>query len=243
MSQPKNPSFNLPYIAEYISKHKSIGTGTSFNNASHFDIAILLFSNYIVHLDEKQHWFELNFLKKFYTNLFNAEMAEDAIDFVKSNLSKDLDLVSLSRELNEITTEQARIQMLFYFFDLTVSDGHLHNAELEFVKNISILLEVSEQHYESILATYALYNPDLRKEFIDQLNPTVNDDLSLAYEILEVSPAISDSDLKSAYKKLVKEHHPDKIAHLGKVHVEKASDILKQINKAYEYICANRLKK
>lgn len=231
---------NIQYISLLSNKWKKIEGTTFIGDINDFDTAILLYSSYLVNLDKKQHWFEINFLKKFYTNLFNAELAKDAIHFVKSNLTKDLDLVILSRELNEITTEQARIQMLFYFFDLTVSDGHLHNAELDFVKNISILLEVSEQHYESILATYALYNPDLRKEFIDQFDSSVNDELSLAYEILEVAPTISDSDLKRAYKKLVREHHPDKIAHLGKVHVEKASEILKQINKAYEYICTDR---
>lgn len=45
------------------------------------------------------------------------------------------------------------------------------------------------------------------------------------YEILEVDPKASDSEIRSNYKKLVLKHHPDKGGD---------PDLIKEINLAYE---------
>ncbi len=39
-----------------------------------------------------------------------------------------------------------------------------------------------------------------------------------------------------AYLKLVKQHHPDKVAYLGQEYVEKANLMIQKINSAFELI-------
>lgn len=57
--------------------------------------------------------------------------------------------------------------------------------------------------------------------------------LQRCYEVLELSPPISQADLKQAYKDLVQVWHPDRFAHNPRLQ-QKAQEKLKQINTAYE---------
>ena len=57
-------------------------------------------------------------------------------------------------------------------------------------------------------------------------------------EVLGVSPDASLSEIKKAYRKLVKEYHPDKLAS-GSVpedYIAFANQKIRDINEAYEYL-------
>lgn len=62
-------------------------------------------------------------------------------------------------------------------------------------------------------------------------------DLRECYRILEVEPDASLDEVKRAYRELVKVWHPDRFFHDLKLQ-QKAQEKLKQINAAYERICA-----
>src|SRR3989339_1091136 len=53
------------------------------------------------------------------------------------------------------------------------------------------------------------------------------------YEILGVPKTASDSDIKQAYKKMAKAHHPDMVAREDK---EQAERKFKEINEAYQVL-------
>jgi molecular chaperone DnaJ len=52
------------------------------------------------------------------------------------------------------------------------------------------------------------------------------------YEILGVDRNVSDDDLKKAYRKLARQHHPD--LHVGDQQKKSAEEKFKEINEAYE---------
>lgn len=54
------------------------------------------------------------------------------------------------------------------------------------------------------------------------------------YEILGVPPQASQSEIRSAYRRLAGQYHPDKVAHLGKEFQELAEKRFKEIQNAYE---------
>ena len=56
------------------------------------------------------------------------------------------------------------------------------------------------------------------------------------YNTLGVSKNASDSEIKSAYRRLAKEHHPDKVQHLGEEHVKIAEEYFKTVQDAYAVI-------
>ncbi len=64
--------------------------------------------------------------------------------------------------------------------------------------------------------------------------------LENAYKILGVTKENSDKEIKTAYKKLMTQHHPDKLRHLGEEHVKGAEEKFRTIQKAYEQVQKER---
>ncbi len=62
------------------------------------------------------------------------------------------------------------------------------------------------------------------------------------YDVLEVTPEISDADLKSHYRKLVAENHPDKLLARGvpEEFIALATEKIAAINEAYDEIAKER---
>ena len=56
------------------------------------------------------------------------------------------------------------------------------------------------------------------------------------YEILGITPAATSGEIRDAYQKLVKQYHPDQVAHLGPELREVAERRTKEITAAYNQI-------
>jgi len=61
------------------------------------------------------------------------------------------------------------------------------------------------------------------------------------YKVLDLSPNVTQEDIKLAYRKLAKEFHPD--LHISNPLAELASEKFKQINEAYETLCDEKKRK
>ena len=70
----------------------------------------------------------------------------------------------------------------------------------------------------------------------------LKDDQESPYEILGVSRNASDKDVKSAYRTLIRENHPDKLIAQGmpQEFIDLATEKMAQINGAYEKIGKER---
>ena len=65
-------------------------------------------------------------------------------------------------------------------------------------------------------------------------------DEKAAYRILEVSPSVSNDELKRAFRKMANKFHPDKVAHLGGEMQKLAEEKFKAVNDAYQQIKKDR---
>ncbi len=54
------------------------------------------------------------------------------------------------------------------------------------------------------------------------------------YEVLEISPGASSSEIRQAYRTLANKYHPDKAAHLGPEFQALAEEKFKEIQQAYD---------
>lgn len=109
-------------------------------------------------------------------------------------------------------------------FHIAAADGCLHPNEETFLAEVAKEFGFSDQEFLRIKGRHfkcAQYDP---------------------YNILHVSPLISDAELKSQYHRLVSENHPDKLIARGvpPEFVELATKKLAAINSAYEEIKAAR---
>jgi len=111
-------------------------------------------------------------------------------------------------------------ELLGILFHIARADGVIHPAELQFLADVSAIFGFSAAEFDRIRA--------------ENLGPDKAD----PYEILGVSRAATDKEIKSAYRKLIKEHHPDLLASQGlpPEFIEVANEKLSVINVAFDRI-------
>jgi DnaJ like chaperone protein len=102
--------------------------------------------------------------------------------------------------------------MLRMFLQIQISavaaDGKVHPAEHEMLLRIARGLGLPESQVEQLEAMLRGGQRGANGRSADQ-------QLADAYQVLGVAASISDADLKKAYRKLMNENHPDKLASQG----------------------------
>ncbi len=105
-------------------------------------------------------------------------------------------------------------------FQIALADGVVQPSELEFLQKVALEFRFPRATFERIKAVH------------------LEDDQETPYEILGVSRNASDKDVKSAYRTLILENHPDKLIAKGmpQEFIDLANEKMAQINGAYEKI-------
>ncbi|MCI5968632.1 TerB family tellurite resistance protein [Helicobacter sp.] len=127
---------------------------------------------------------------------------------------------------------KSRLKLVEYMLSLAYADGELGENEREMILDVAAYLEIENADFN------ALY--DAFEKFY--ANKMQQKSLQESYAILGVNEGDSMEDIKSAYKKLVREYHPDILHHKGldESIVEKYTQKLQEINVAYEAIKAHK---
>lgn len=109
-------------------------------------------------------------------------------------------------------------------FHIAMADKVIHPAEVEYLRTVADIFGFSEVEFARIRASH-LGTP--------RLDP---------YLVLGITPDISNDDLKKAYRRLVRENHPDTLIARGVPEelVQIANDKLAAINVAYQKILKAR---
>jgi len=129
--------------------------------------------------------------------------------------------------------------LLVFLVSLALADGVIDSAERELLKKISSLLGYSSVAFEQLLRMV-----EAQSHFHDYHAPASAppDQLADAYLALGVESGCSDRDLKRAYRKLMSQHHPDKLIAQGvpEQMVKLATEKSQEIQAAYELIRKQR---
>ena len=133
-----------------------------------------------------------------------------------------------------------RQMLLEALLAMALADGDMADAERDIVTRVAGYLGVSGQEFQRLLDMMMAQRQFHGGSAGGQTSSA--SDLKKAYQALGVDESISDADLKRAYRKLMSQHHPDKLIAKGvpedmmKLATEKAQEI--QV--AYDLIKKNR---
>jgi DnaJ like chaperone protein len=154
--------------------------------------------------------------------IFNEEKDRtDNIELIANNLAK-----SLKRNKAQ---EQ---QFMGFLIQLAFVDGVVSKSEEEVLQTIAQALEFDPNAYHAIF--------DQFEKMMQNVQPKTN--IEDAYKLLGVNKTDDMKTIKKAYKKLIRQYHPDIIASQGKgeAYMKEATAKTQEINQAYEMIEAAR---
>jgi len=139
---------------------------------------------------------------------------------------------------------QLPLTLLEFLISIALADGHLDPAEQTVLRNTAAKLNMNAQQFEQLLQMILAqnhFNSGSGSYNYNSQAPRA-DALKQAYQALGISADIDDKGLKKSYRKLMSQHHPDKLIAKGvpddmiKVATEKSQ----QIQSAYELIKKSR---
>ena len=209
---------------------------------------LLIFTAAVMKADGHLYKIELNYVKDFLLHNLGPENASSALHELKDILQEEYDLEKVCRSFSRSTNSAERLLMLRFLFGLANSDGTITDDELRTIKYISDNCGIPYMHYESVKAMYlggyyGGYNQggsSSRQRSSSQRSNSSSYTLDNDYKILEINPSATDDEVKKAYRRLAKEHHPDRVAHLGEDMRKAAEEKFTKLNQAYERIKAAR---
>ena len=143
------------------------------------------------------------------------------------NEAKDSEysLEEFAVQLYQATRNHPNILLSFVdlLFRVVAADGKFHPAEESALKSITSIFGISDAQYNNLKSAYF-------------------DDLEKYYGVLNCSPESSNEEIRSNYKKLVKDFHPDTIVSKGlpEEFTDFATKHFREIQEAYEKVRKER---
>ncbi|MEW6990222.1 co-chaperone DjlA [Colwelliaceae bacterium 6441] len=185
---------------------------------------------------------EIAFASAYMSKLgLNSEMKQQAQDAFREGKMAGFPLEQHLKTFKKSCANRQDLLLLFLEIQIQVAfaDGELDNAEREALHRIAKILGFSSHQLDQLLEMIIA-----GAHFHQQNSSGVTSQLQLenAYKLLGVDKSSSEKDIKKAYRKLMAQHHPDKLVAKGlpPEMMEVAKQKTQDIQAAYEMINSNR---
>ena len=199
------------------------GPGGANTMAADFHVSLLVLSAMVIKADGKIDKKELDLVRKHFVQMFGKVKANESFTVFKSIISQDIDVAPVCEEIRQHTTHAMRLQLVHFLFLIAQADGHVHELELKLIHRIATLFYIRKPDFDSIKSMFVKHK-------------TVKN----YYQILEISSAATEKEIKSAYRKMAKKYHPDRLIGLGEDVKKAAKQKFLLVQEAYDTICKER---
>ncbi|MFC1868139.1 co-chaperone DjlA [Thermodesulfobacteriota bacterium] len=206
--------------------NRTIPIGRTEQSQAAYFVSIFSILGKLAKADGKVTRDEIAVVEEFITTL---NIPEQEKRFAKQVFSEAKDstysIDDFAMQLYLINREQPTILLSFMnlLFKVALADGNLHPAEEAALKRVKEIFRISDQQFDNMKSVYF-------------------QDVNSYYKTLNCTPENTNKDIKSNYKKLVKDFHPDTIISKGlpEEFVQFATTRFQEIQGAYEKIRQER---
>jgi DnaJ like chaperone protein len=187
-----------------------------------FELNLLSLCSIVIKADGQVNQRELDYFRQYFLSTYGKEKANAIFrTFNEVIKNREISAQRICTYLNQRTRYEVRLQLLHFLFGIAQADGAVSNLEIEKIKEIAGYLRVGSHDFESIKAMF--------------IKSADN-----AYKILEIEKAVSDDEVKKAYRKMAKKYHPDKVITDNEAIKKGAEEKFKEVQRAYEQIQKER---
>jgi DnaJ like chaperone protein len=172
---------------------------------------------------------------------FQPDQRNAAIELFNKGKQSDFDLEGVLAQFKKECGRKVTLIQMFMQIQLQAAyaDGSKHPAEDKILKDICNALG----YPVSMLSQLEAMMYAQQKHYSNDSNqPHGQSQITNAYVVLGVKESACDDEIKKAYRRLMNQHHPDKLISKGlpEEMIQVATDKSKQIQKAYELIKSAR---
>lgn len=169
----------------------------------------------------------------------NDRQKKEAMGFFNEGKSPHIDLNHELEQLTRAVGHRGSLIQMFLEIQLSVAyaDGELSLQERHILDKVCRILGISALQFKFIHDRMRASNDQFKGRFNQQFGGSESE-LETAYGVLGVTAKATDAEIKKAYRKLMNEHHPDKLVAKGlpEEMMQLATEKTQDIQTAYDKI-------
>ncbi|WP_299001615.1 TerB family tellurite resistance protein [uncultured Tenacibaculum sp.] len=186
-----------------------------------FEISLLILASVVIKSDGRIDQRELDYVRTYFVKMYGKERANHAFKLFNGIIKKQISTRQVCLQIRQYMSHATRLQLVHFLFGIAQADGQVTSNEEQEIRKIASYLYINEYDYSSIKAMFY-------------------DESDSAYKMLEITKEATNDEVKKAYRKMAKKHHPDKLQNLGEEYKNGANEKFQKIQAAYEQIKKER---
>ncbi|MDG1147349.1 MAG: DnaJ domain-containing protein [Crocinitomicaceae bacterium] len=201
-------------------------------NQDHLLEAYLSLAALFIQNQKKEHGQKIVFVNSYFNRYFKKSNYNFS-DSLRYSFKHPVKPNTVTNWLKKhIINKTERIHIIYFLVGITMIDGKVALQDKKLLALISIQLKLDLNDLEQILAMYASYQENNRvKGKYNKSNRRIQ-----ATIILGLKAESNADEIKKAYRKMVKLHHPDKFENAPPQQIKIAQEKFIQIQHAYEIL-------
>jgi len=184
---------------------------------------------------------EIALIKRFISSNFNISSEElneygDVFDYGKNHPDEYKEFTKVI--VTFYRSKDTVIAIAYLLIAIAMEDNGMSDAEDSQIRDIVLEMGLSEYEYNGIKNSFVQSRTYYGNENGANFGQNKETLIKKYCKVLGVENQASMIEIKKAYRKLVKEHHPDKIASKGmpEEYMKYANSKISEINEAYDYL-------
>ena len=218
------------------------GVGDRERVQSAFFAATFSVMGYVAKADGRVSEIEIRMANQIMSQMMlDAEQQRVARNLFNEGKQNDFDIDGVLDQFKKECHRRTHLLQMFLEIQIAtlLADGVVHQKERETIYYIGDHLGVSRQLIDQLIMMVQgqqYYSGESTQKH------TAKNDLVNAYAVLGVDSGASDDEVKKAYRRLMNQHHPDKLVSKGlpEEMIKIATEKTQEIRKAYEQVKNSR---